>query len=74
MPLVRITYPRGALSPDHKRRIARALTEIVLDVEVGRTVSALDVAQFINSDLDPARRAEIAASVAPSSHHAEERP
>ena len=160
MPLVRITYPRGALSPDHKRRIARALTEIVLDVEVdavtdagrmvtvihfneaaaddwavggeirstvaegpnhfivdlvvlagllegerrsdahrrvteafqatlgdadpllpfrvwvlvhdvaegawgagGRTVSALDVAQFINSDLDPARRAEIAASL-----------
>jgi phenylpyruvate tautomerase PptA (4-oxalocrotonate tautomerase family) len=32
----------------------------------GQTVSALDVAQFISSDLDPARRAEIAASVAKS--------
>ena len=30
----------------------------------GHTVSALDVAQFINSDLDAARRAEIAATVA----------
>lgn len=29
----------------------------------GRTVSALDVAQFINPDLDAARRAEIAESV-----------
>ena len=171
MPLVRITYPRGALSPDHKRRIARELTEIVLDVEVdaatdagrmvtvvhfneaaaddwavggeirstaaeapnhfivdlvvlagllegdrrsqahrrvteafqatlgdgdpllpfrvwvlvhdvseggwgagGRTVSALDVAQFINSDLHPARRAEIATSLASSSRQREEQP
>lgn len=31
----------------------------------GRTVSALDVAQFINPDLPGARRAEIAAKVAP---------
>jgi hypothetical protein len=30
----------------------------------GQTVSALDVAQFINSDLPAARRAEIAASLA----------
>lgn len=162
MPLVRITYPRGALAPEQKRRIAADLTEIVLDAEVdavteagrmvtvvhfneaaaddwavggqlrstaagapnhfivdlivleglldgarrsdahrrvteafqkafgeggdpmlplrvwvlvhelregawgagGTTVSALDVAQFINSDLDAARRAEISASLA----------
>jgi len=30
----------------------------------GRTVSALDVAQFINPELGPARRSEIAAAVA----------
>jgi phenylpyruvate tautomerase PptA (4-oxalocrotonate tautomerase family) len=162
MPLVRITYPRGALAAEQKRQIAADLTEIVLDAEVdavteagrmvtvvhfneaaaddwavggqlrstaagapnhfivdlivldglldgarrsdahrrvtdafqkafgeggdpllplrvwvlvhevreggwgagGQTVSALDVAQFINSDLDAARRAEIGASLA----------
>jgi phenylpyruvate tautomerase PptA (4-oxalocrotonate tautomerase family) len=161
MPLVRITYPRGALTRAQKSRIAADLTEIVLDAEVdavtdagrmvtvvhfneaaaddwavgghlrsaaesgpnhfivdlivlqgllegarasdahrrvtaafqkafgeggdpllplrvwvlvhevregswgagGMTVSALDVAQFINADLDPHRRAEIAASL-----------
>lgn len=161
MPLVRLTYPRGALAPAQKRRIAEDLTEVVLDAEVdavtdagrmvtvvhfnevaaddwavagalrsaasggpehfivdvivleglldgarkgavhrrvtevfqkafgeagdpmlplrvwvlvhelregawgagGQTVSALDVAQFINSDLEPARRAEITTSV-----------
>jgi phenylpyruvate tautomerase PptA (4-oxalocrotonate tautomerase family) len=164
MPLVRITYPRGALTPEQKRQIASSLTEIVLDAEVdavteagrmvtvvhfneaaaddwavggqlrstaegapnhfivdlivleglldgarrgdahrrvteafqkvfgdsgdplpamrvwvlvhevregswgagGQSMSALDVAQFINSDLDPTRRAEIAASLARS--------
>ena len=162
MPLVRITYPRGALTPEQKRQLASALTELVLEVEVdaatdtgrmvtlvhfneaaaddwavggqlrstaggapdhfivdlivlaglldgerrgdahrrvteafrkvcgesgdpllplrvwvlvhevreggwgagGHTVSALDVAQFIHPALDPARRAEIAASLA----------
>jgi phenylpyruvate tautomerase PptA (4-oxalocrotonate tautomerase family) len=161
MPLVRITYPRGALTREQKGQIAEALTEIVLDAEVdavtdagrmvtvvhfneaapddwavggtlrspaadgpnhfivdlivlqgllegarasdahrrvtdafrracgdadpmlplrvwvlvhevreslwgagGQTVSALTVAQFINTDLDPGRRAEIAASLA----------
>jgi phenylpyruvate tautomerase PptA (4-oxalocrotonate tautomerase family) len=127
MPLVRITYPRGALTPARKRDIAASLTDIVLDAEVdavtdmgrmvtvihfqevaaddwavagvlrssadaaapdhfvvdvvvlegllegarrtdvhrrswgagGQTVSALDVAQFINWELDAARRAEI---------------
>jgi len=166
MPLVRITYPRGALTPEQKRQIASMLTEIVLEAEVdavtdagrmitivhfneaaaddwavggelrstaagppnhfivdlivleglldsarrseahrrvteafqktfgdggdpmlalrvwvlvhevreggwgagGQTVSALGVAQFINNDLDDARRAEIAASLAKVSH------
>jgi phenylpyruvate tautomerase PptA (4-oxalocrotonate tautomerase family) len=34
MPLVRITFPHGALAPAQKRRLAAALTEIVLDAEV----------------------------------------
>jgi phenylpyruvate tautomerase PptA (4-oxalocrotonate tautomerase family) len=34
MPLVRITYPRGALASTQKRRLAARLTEIVLDAEV----------------------------------------
>jgi phenylpyruvate tautomerase PptA (4-oxalocrotonate tautomerase family) len=34
MPLVRITYPRGALTRSQKREIARSLTDIVLDAEV----------------------------------------
>ena len=40
MPLVRITYPRGALTPEQKRRLAAALTEIVLDVEVDAVTEA----------------------------------
>jgi phenylpyruvate tautomerase PptA (4-oxalocrotonate tautomerase family) len=89
MPLVRVTYPRGALAPPQKRQLAAAVTEIALDDDgdptralrvwvlvhevregswgaAGRTVSALDVAQFINPDLPAARRAEIAAKVAPA--------
>ncbi len=55
MPLVRISYPRGALSREHKQEIAAALTEIVLDVEVdavtepGRMVT---VVQFNESAED----------------------
>lgn len=52
MPLVRITYPRGALTREGAWGVG------------GQTVSALDVAQFINSELPAERRAEIAASVA----------
>jgi phenylpyruvate tautomerase PptA (4-oxalocrotonate tautomerase family) len=40
MPLVRITYPRGALTAEHKRRLAADLTEIVLDVEVDAVTAA----------------------------------
>jgi phenylpyruvate tautomerase PptA (4-oxalocrotonate tautomerase family) len=47
MPLVRITYPRGALTPVRKRQLASSLTEIALDAEVdavtenGRTVTVI---------------------------------
>ena len=34
MPLVRITYPRGALAPEQKSRLAESLTRIALDAEV----------------------------------------
>jgi phenylpyruvate tautomerase PptA (4-oxalocrotonate tautomerase family) len=34
MPVVRLTYPRGALAPAHKRQLAAALTDIVLEEEV----------------------------------------
>jgi phenylpyruvate tautomerase PptA (4-oxalocrotonate tautomerase family) len=34
MPLVRVTHPHGALPPGPKRRLAEALTDIVLDAEV----------------------------------------
>jgi phenylpyruvate tautomerase PptA (4-oxalocrotonate tautomerase family) len=40
MPLVRITYPRGALAPEQKRQIAADLTEIALDVEVDAVTDA----------------------------------
>ncbi len=41
MPLIRITYPRGALSPAQKRQLAASLTEIVLEVEVDAGVTAV---------------------------------
>jgi phenylpyruvate tautomerase PptA (4-oxalocrotonate tautomerase family) len=40
MPLVRLTYPRGALSPSHKRRLAASLTDVVLDAEVDGVTDA----------------------------------
>ena len=40
MPVVRVTYPRGALSPAHKRQIAASLTDIVLDAEVDTITEA----------------------------------
>jgi phenylpyruvate tautomerase PptA (4-oxalocrotonate tautomerase family) len=40
MPLVRLTYPRGALTPDQKRSIAQSLTEAVLDAEVDAVTDA----------------------------------
>ena len=78
MPLVRITYPRGALTPDRKREIAEGLTVVVLEAEVdtvteaGRMVTVVQfnecsaddwAAQLIGGELQPARKAEIAASI-----------
>lgn len=40
MPLVRITYPRGAMTPEQKRQIAAELTEVVLDAEVDAVTEA----------------------------------
>jgi phenylpyruvate tautomerase PptA (4-oxalocrotonate tautomerase family) len=34
VPVVRLHYPKGALSPERKKELAASLTEIVLDVEV----------------------------------------
>ena len=49
MPLVRITYPRGALTVEQKRAIAESLTEIVLGAEVDAVTDAgrmVTVVQF----------------------------
>lgn len=49
MPLVRLMYPRGALGMVEKRRIAEALTEVVLDAEVDAVTEAgrmVTVVQF----------------------------
>ena len=48
MPLVRITYPRGALSPTQKRQIAASLTEIVLDAEVDAVTDAGRMVTVVN--------------------------
>lgn len=34
MPLVRLTYPRAAVTAAQKRQLAASLTEIVLDAKV----------------------------------------
>ncbi len=55
MPLVRLTYPRGALTPERKRRLAASLTEIVLDAEVDAVTDAgrmVTVIQFIEAAAD----------------------
>ena len=40
MPVVRVTYPSGALTPDRKRQLAASLTDIVLDAEVDTITEA----------------------------------
>jgi hypothetical protein len=57
-------HPRGEFrSCRHNRQLEESRR--ILGA-AGRTVSALDVAQFITPDLDTARRAEIAAAMASS--------
>jgi hypothetical protein len=60
MPLVRVTYPCGALTPEQKRQLASDLTEIVLEAEVDAVTAA---GRMVNADLDGVRRAEISASL-----------
>jgi phenylpyruvate tautomerase PptA (4-oxalocrotonate tautomerase family) len=56
MPLVRITYPRGALASTQKRQLAARLTEIVLDAEVdavtesGRMVTVVQFQEVAADD------------------------
>ena len=55
MPVVRVTYPRGALAPAQKRQIAAALTDIVLDAEVDAITDAgkmVTVIHFLEADAD----------------------
>jgi phenylpyruvate tautomerase PptA (4-oxalocrotonate tautomerase family) len=55
MPLVRLTYPLGALAPAQKRRLAASLTEIVLDAEVDAVTEAgrmVTVVQFQEAAAD----------------------
>ena len=40
MPVVRVTYPRGALTPDRKRQLSASLTDIVLAAEVDTITEA----------------------------------
>ena len=40
MPVVRVTYPRGALAPAEKQALATSLTDIVLDAEVDAVTDA----------------------------------
>jgi phenylpyruvate tautomerase PptA (4-oxalocrotonate tautomerase family) len=55
MPLVRLTYPRGALAPAQKRRLAETLTQIVLDAEVDAVTDSgrmVTVVQFQEAAAD----------------------
>ena len=55
MPVVRVTYPRGALAPTQKRQIAAALTDIVLDAEVDAVTDAgkmVTVIHFLEAAAD----------------------
>jgi phenylpyruvate tautomerase PptA (4-oxalocrotonate tautomerase family) len=71
MPLVRITYPRGALTPVQKRRLASALTEIALDAEVdavtenGRLVTVIHFNEAAADDWAGAGELRSAAAGAP---------
>ena len=55
MPVVRIAYPKGALTQQQKSRIAESLTQIVLDVEVDAVTDAgrmVTVVQFNEAELE----------------------
>ena len=56
MPLVRLTYPRAAVTAAQKRQLAASLTEIVLDAEVdvatesGRAVTVIHFNEVAEDD------------------------
>lgn len=55
MPVVRLSYPRGALTREQKRMLAADLTEIVLDAEVDAITDAgraVTVVQFQEASAD----------------------
>ena len=55
MPVVRVSCPRGALSPAQKRRLAASLTDVVLDAEVDAVTEAgklVTVIQFLEAAAD----------------------
>jgi phenylpyruvate tautomerase PptA (4-oxalocrotonate tautomerase family) len=72
MPVVRLSYPRGALTPVQKRRIAASLTEIVLDAEVdavtdpGRLVTVVHFQEAAADDWAVAGELRSAAAEAPA--------
>jgi phenylpyruvate tautomerase PptA (4-oxalocrotonate tautomerase family) len=71
MPVVRISYPRGALTPDRKRQLASSLTEIVLDAEVdavtppGRLVTVVHFQEVAADDWAVAGELRLTAAGAP---------
>jgi phenylpyruvate tautomerase PptA (4-oxalocrotonate tautomerase family) len=71
MPVVRVTYPRGALTPAQKRQIAASLTDIVLDAEVdtitdaGKLVTVIHFVEAAADDWSVAGELRSAASTRP---------
>jgi phenylpyruvate tautomerase PptA (4-oxalocrotonate tautomerase family) len=71
MPVVRVTYPRGALTPAHKRQLATSLTDIVLDAEVdtiteaGKMVTVIHFLEAAAEDWSVAGEMRSAASTRP---------
>jgi len=74
MPLVRITCPRGALTPSRKRDVAASLTEIVLDAEVdamtdtGRLVTVIHFQEVAADDWAVAGELRSAANAGAPDH------
>jgi phenylpyruvate tautomerase PptA (4-oxalocrotonate tautomerase family) len=55
MPVVRLSYPKGALTRAQKQQLAEELTQVVLDAEVDAITDsgrAVTVIQFLEADAD----------------------
>ncbi len=72
MPLVRLSYPHGALTHEQKRQLASSLTEIVLDAEVdavtdmGRSVTIVQFNEVTAENWAVAGELRSAASAPPN--------